>query len=53
MPDDATAMPAATADQDALHAAPPFLSWTALYLIVAAALFGEIVVFAAITLSYR
>jgi hypothetical protein len=40
-------------DRDELQAAPPFLGWTALYLIVAVALGVEIAVFVAITLSYR
>jgi hypothetical protein len=36
-----------------LETAPPFLTWTLLYLIVAALLLAELAAFAAITLSYR
>lgn len=36
-----------------LHAAPPFLSWTALYLIVAGVLLADIVLLSAITLIYQ
>jgi hypothetical protein len=36
-----------------LRAAPPFLSWTSLYCVVAGALLAEIVLLIAITLAYR
>jgi hypothetical protein len=36
-----------------LHAAPPFLTWTGLYWVVAGALLAEIVLFIALTLAYR
>ena len=36
-----------------LHDEPPFLSWTALYLIVAGALLADVALFAVITLIYR
>jgi hypothetical protein len=36
-----------------LDAAPPFLSWTGLYVILAVTLAFEIVLFAAITAIYR
>jgi hypothetical protein len=36
-----------------LHAAPPFLTWTGLYCMVAGALVAEIVLFAVLTLVYR
>ena len=38
---------------DELAAAPPFLDWTGLYLIVAAALVVEVAAFTALTLIYR
>jgi len=49
MPDEATEDPV----RRELHAAPPFLDWNALYIVVAATLLVEIAVFAAITLIYR
>ncbi len=49
MPDE----PRDGAGTDELHAAAPILGWTALYLIVAAALLVEIAVFTALTLGYR
>jgi hypothetical protein len=36
-----------------LHSAPPFLTWTGLYCLVAGALLAEITLFIAITLAYR
>lgn len=48
MPDD----PADPARRE-LDAAPPFLSWRALYLVVAGALLVEIAAFWVITLCYR
>jgi hypothetical protein len=39
--------------RDELDAAPLFLGWTALYLIVAAALVVEVAAFIALTLIYR
>jgi hypothetical protein len=36
-----------------LYAAPPFLSWTGLYCVVAGALVAEIVLFTVLTLVYR
>jgi hypothetical protein len=36
-----------------LRAAPPFLTWTALYCLVAGVLFAEILLFTALTLVYR
>jgi hypothetical protein len=55
MPDDrpADAARAGNGAADELHAAAPILGWTALYLIVAAALLVEIAVFTALTLGYR
>jgi hypothetical protein len=45
--------PAGDPARDELDAAPPFLGWTALYLIVAAALVVEVAAFTALTLIYR
>jgi hypothetical protein len=36
-----------------LHAAPPFLTWTGLYCLVAVALLAEVLLFIALTLAYR
>ena len=36
-----------------LHAAPPFLTWTGLYCLVAGILLAEIVLFATLTFVYR
>jgi len=36
-----------------LYAAPPFLTWTGLYCMVAGALVAEIVLFTVLTLVYR
>ena len=36
-----------------LRATPPFLTWTALYCLVAGALLAEILLFTAVTLVYR
>ena len=36
-----------------LYAAPPFLTWTGLYCVVAGALVAEIVLFTVLTLVYR
>ena len=39
--------------REEMHAAPPFLSWRAIYAIVLGALAIEIVVFAVLTAAYR
>jgi|GEM_PF-2834763 len=38
---------------DELHAAPPFLSWRAIYAIVLGALAIQVVLYAALTAAYR
>jgi len=38
---------------DELHAAPPFLSWRAIYAIVLGALAVQIIVYAVLTAVYR
>lgn len=53
MPDEPTAPATGEPAADDLHAAAPILGWTALYLIVAAALLVEIAAFTALTLGYR
>jgi hypothetical protein len=40
-------------ERQELHAAPPFLTWTGLYALVAGALVAEILLFAVLTLVYR
>jgi hypothetical protein len=39
--------------RDELQAAPPFLTWTGLYCVVAGVLLAEILLFTALTLVYR
>jgi hypothetical protein len=39
--------------RDPLGDAPPFLSWTGIYLIVLGALAGQVVLYAALTAHYR
>lgn len=53
-PDVVPPPPTTTADpRDELHAAPPFLTWPAIYAIVLGALGLEIVVFAVVTAACR
>jgi hypothetical protein len=40
-------------DRDEMHAAPPFLSWRAIYAIVLAALAAQIGLYAALSAVYR
>ena len=44
---------ASESERQELHAAPPFLTWTGLYCVVAGALVAEIVLFTVLTLVYR
>ena len=41
------------AQNDELHAAPPFLTWRAIYTIVLGALALQVVIYAALTALYR
>jgi hypothetical protein len=43
------AVPPAAEPRDEMHAAPPFLSWAAIYAIVIGALAAEVVICAALT----
>ena len=43
----------AAPDRDEMHAAPPFLSWRAIYAIVLAVLAAQIALYAALTHIYR
>jgi hypothetical protein len=45
--------PAAESPRDEMHAAPPFLTWRAIYAIVLGALVVQVVVYAALTATYR
>ena len=47
------APPATDRGRDEMHAAPPFLSWRAIYAIVLAALAAQIGLYAALTSLYR
>jgi len=38
---------------DELHAAPPFLTWRAIYFIVLGALALQVILYAALTAAYR
>ena len=40
-------------ERDELHAAPPFLTWRAIYTIVLGALAVQVVLYAALTAAYR
>lgn len=39
--------------RDELHAAPPFLTWRAIYAIVLGALAVQVIVYAALTAAFR
>ncbi len=39
--------------RDELHAAPPFLTWRAIYAIVIGALAVQVIIYAALTAAYR
>jgi hypothetical protein len=39
--------------RDELHAAPPFLTWRAIYTIVIVALAAQVAIYAALTAAYR
>ena len=41
------------APREEMHAAPPFLSWRAIYAIVLAALAAQVALYAALTAIYR
>jgi hypothetical protein len=42
-----------SAARDEMHAAPPFLSWRAIYAIVLGALAAQVALYAALTAIYR
>ena len=42
-----------TDGRDELHAAPPFLTWRAIYAIVVGALAVQVIIYAALTAAYR
>lgn len=39
--------------RDELHAAPPFLTWRAIYAIVVGALAVQVIIYAVLTAAYR